>query len=122
VDQLADAPLFGRRAYEQCVSRYLPVGVDPADPDASPLRAPDLSGLPAALVMTAELDLLRDEGEAYARRLADAGVDVELRRWEGQLHGTQTFAALIPVEAARYRATLADFLRSRFAVASTTSQ
>jgi acetyl esterase len=114
VDRLADTPLFGRRDYERCISHYLPAGADPADPDASPLWAPDLSGMPAALVMTAELDLLRDEGEAYGRRLADAGVDVAIHHWEGQLHGTQTLARLIPVEAASYRATVTDFLRSRF--------
>jgi acetyl esterase len=114
VARFADAPLFGRGDYERCIDRYLPAGADPSHPGASPLCAPDLSGLAPALVMTAELDLLRDEGEAYARRMADAGVDVELHRWDGQLHGTQTLSQLIPVEAARYRATLAGFLRARF--------
>ena len=75
---------------------YLSGGADPRDPLVSPLFAEDLSGLPPALVMTAEFDPLRDEGEAYAERLREAGVPVEVRRYDGLIHGFFSLRELVP--------------------------
>ncbi|UQX00694.1 alpha/beta hydrolase [Streptomyces sp. RerS4] len=72
-------------------------GGDPAHPHVSPARAPDLSGLPRTLILLADCDLLRDEGLAYGRRLAAAGVDCEIRLYAGVFHG---FLGL-PLPAAR---------------------
>jgi acetyl esterase len=71
-------------------------GHDPHDPDASPLRAADLAGVAPAVVQVAEHDPLLSEGEAYARRLADAGVAVTLTRYDGVIHGFNRMAALTP--------------------------
>lgn len=62
-------------------------GADPADPLVSPVKRADLTGLPPALVVTAEHDLMRDEGELYGERLRDAGVPTMVSRYEGAGHG-----------------------------------
>ncbi len=79
------------------VARYLRHPSDGEHPYASPLRAPDLGGLPPALVLLAEHDPLRDEGEAYAVRLAEHGVPVETHLVEGLFHGLFGLGDLVPV-------------------------
>ncbi len=82
-------------------------GADRADPRMSPARG-RLEGLPPAVVVTAEFDPLRDEGEAYARDLRAAGVEVVARRFDGLIHGFFDLAALSPAAADAVRATCAD--------------
>jgi len=93
----ADAPILTREIMQGFWSYYLSRAENGRHPYASPLRAEDVSGLPPAHVITAEYDPLRDEGEAYARRLSDAGVPVVQRRFDGMVHGFFGFGELIDV-------------------------
>ena len=95
-------------------SQWVPDQARWSDPAVSPLLALDLSGLPAALVVSAEHDPLRDESEAYARRLRDAGVAVELRREPGLIHGFMTLDEISPACAAAADRVAAD-LRAQLA-------
>jgi acetyl esterase len=95
---------------------YLRDGVDSSDWRVSPLRVPSLEGVAPALVITAEFDPLRDEGEAYAKRLADAGVPVTLARYDGMIHAFFGLTATFD-DAHDALAQSCDALRSAFGAA-----
>jgi acetyl esterase len=76
---------------------YVPDPTLRDEPYASPLRAKDLSGLPRAHIVTAECDPLRDEGDAYARRLREAGVATTYVEYPGMVHGFTSMAMTIPM-------------------------
>jgi acetyl esterase len=83
----AEGYLLTTKAMEWFWGHYVPDPARRQEAYAAPLRAKDLSGLPPAFVLTAEYDPLRDEGEAFAARLQQAGVPTRLQRYDGAIHG-----------------------------------
>ena len=94
--EFAESHQLTRNMMEWFRAHYLANIEDAANPYASPLLARDLTGLPPALIITAECDLLRDEGEAYAARLAEAGVQVTCTRYPGMIHPFFSLSGVIP--------------------------
>ncbi|MGW2532603.1 alpha/beta hydrolase fold domain-containing protein [Streptomyces sp. NPDC001595] len=94
---------LGGRAMRDFWEQYVPDPADRLRSTAAPLRATDaeLAGLPPALVVTAEADVLRDEGESYAARLRQAGVSVVSVRYHGTVHGFPLFGALRGSDASK---------------------
>ncbi|HMJ32763.1 MAG TPA: alpha/beta hydrolase [Baekduia sp.] len=93
VTTFAEGFLLTERGMDWYVGKYVPDAARRSEPQASPLRAADLAGLPPAYVGTCVPDPLRDEGEAYAERLRDAGVPVTVQR-HGQVHGFFNMSAI----------------------------
>jgi acetyl esterase len=102
-EEFAAGPYLDRPAMRWFWDQYLPDHVRRRDATASPLRAelPLLAGLPPTLVITAEADVLRDEGEAYARLLVEAGVEVTAVRYLGAIHAFVVLDALAATPPAR---------------------
>jgi acetyl esterase len=97
IEENGEGLLLTKAAIDWFSEHYLD-GADPRNPLLSPLFADDdtLAAAPPAVVITAEFDPLRDEGEAYAARLRAAGVVVDQRRYDGMIHGFSAMRGMIP--------------------------
>jgi acetyl esterase len=105
----AEGFLLDRKDMIDFIESYIPDPARRAEGLASPLLHEDLSGLAPALVLTAGLDVLRDEGEAYARRLEAAGNRVLARRFKGLVHGFASMGRFVP-QSGRALRLIADFV------------
>lgn len=95
-ETFAENHLIDKLTLEADLADYLPEGTDTADVRISPLRALHVAGLPAAIIHTAEFDPMRDEGNAYARKLLAAGVAVEHVCHDGMIHNFHAMSAVLP--------------------------
>lgn len=107
----ADGFFLTRTNIEWFVAQYLAGGTPATDPLVSPLLAPDLTGLPSALIVTADHDPLRDEGRAYAARLIEAGIWVTYEEWQGVTHGFMLMDRVTPA-ARRLIGRMAEWSRA----------
>jgi acetyl esterase len=95
IDTYGEGHFLTHELMDWFLRQYFTRPEDARHPYASPLRATDLRGLPPATVITAECDPVRDQGEAYARRLAEAGVPVQLKRYEGMIHPFLSLSGIV---------------------------
>ncbi|HEX8412541.1 MAG TPA: alpha/beta hydrolase [Sphingomicrobium sp.] len=93
--EFSTGPFLTSRIMAWFWDHYAPDAAQRSDDRASPLRATDLASLPPTLILIADLDPLRDEGEAFGKALAEAGVDVEVQRVAGQVHGFAAMASMV---------------------------
>ena len=112
----AEGYLLAQRDMIWFTDHYLGPGHDGRDPRFNPSLTPDLSGLPPALVVTAEFDPLRDEGDAYAAALKKAGVKVDHSKYDGAIHGFLYFFAAFDISR-RVMSEASEWLKARFASA-----
>ncbi len=99
---------------EKTIKAYVPTKADRKAGYVSPLMAESLADLPQTLIITAGFDPLRDEGEAYAKRLEEAGVAVNLSRYDSMVHGFVTFAKVYPNQAHKATKEMATTLQTWF--------
>ncbi len=109
-EQFAEGPWLTRRGMEWFFDAYAPDVASRKEPTISPLRATleQLAGLPPALIITDENDVLRDEGEAYAHKLMDSGIRVKAMRALGTIHDFMMLNALADTPAARAAVEIAN--------------
>ncbi|WP_342246690.1 alpha/beta hydrolase [Pseudomonas sp. OTU5201] len=106
--EFAEGYFLTREQMQWFWRQYLPRAEQGDDALASPLRAEELAGLPPTTVFSAEYDPLRDEGEAFARRLEQAGVKTRLERCAGMIHGFISMAAFVSGAQAVLESAAAD--------------
>nr|WP_295107800.1 alpha/beta hydrolase [uncultured Caulobacter sp.] len=109
----ADAYPLTRATMDWFMGHYMGADADPADPRLSPDKTADLSGLAPAVIATAGFDPLVDQGEAYAKRLKDAGIAVRYRCYDSLAHGFTAFTGAIPAADAACRE-IAGLVRETF--------
>lgn len=109
INELGGHRALPKQELVRAIDFYIGNDTDPTHPWVSPFYA-DLQGLPPALIMTAECDPLRDEGEAYGRRLQEAGVPAVIHRWPGMTHGSTAFSKIVPEIVEAHDREVADFL------------
>ncbi|MEO6715914.1 MAG: alpha/beta hydrolase [Novosphingobium sp.] len=91
-----ESPFLGLRECEFFIGQYLPDVDAGRDPDFAVLHAPGLERMPPTLVITASHDILTEQAEAYGEKLKDLGVDAQIKRYSGMIHGFLTLAPFLP--------------------------
>jgi acetyl esterase len=115
--EFAEGYFLTRPLMDYFERQYIPNAEDRRSIQASPTNAPDFRGLPPALVITAEYDLLRDQGELYAQKLRQAGVLVTAKRYDGMFHPFFSFGGVIDAARTAY-ADAASALRTALSSAA----
>jgi acetyl esterase len=118
--QYAEGHFLTRPLMDYFSNLYVPKAEDRRRVHASPLFASDFRGLPPAMVITAECDLIRDQGELYAQKLKEAGVPVTVKRYDGMIHPFFSFGGIMD-DARDAHAAAASAVRSALSATPVTS-